>query len=78
MSEAAGLNLVRLPPATYPLRDSIPEKLIEKCLLSQLQLEGVLYGCQKHLELLPNSHRAGFFLGDGTGVGKGRQIAAMM
>lgn len=44
-------------------------------LLLQLQLEGILYACARHQELLPSGERAGFFIGDGAGVGKGRQIA---
>lgn len=39
------------------------------------QLEGILYACSRHCELLPSGERAGFFIGDGAGVGKGRQIA---
>jgi hypothetical protein len=38
-----------------------------------LQLEGVLYACQKHCELLPDGSRAGFMIGDGAGVGKVRR-----
>ena len=30
--------------------------------------------CQRHLTVLPNGSRAGFFIGDGAGVGKGRQV----
>lgn len=43
--------------------------------LSALQLEGVMHACTKHLTWLPSGERAGFFIGDGAGVGKGRQIA---
>lgn len=43
-----------------------------------LQLEGILYACQQHQELLPTGERRGFFLGDGTGVGKGRQLAGII
>jgi hypothetical protein len=45
--------------------------------LSTIQLETVLYTGQRHEQLLPNGQRGGFFIGDGTGVGKGRQIAGM-
>lgn len=44
--------------------------------LSSLQLETVLYANMRFNLRLPNGSRAGFFLGDGAGVGKGRQIAA--
>lgn len=43
-----------------------------------LQLEGILYACQQHQNVLENGMRAGFFLGDGTGVGKGRQLAGII
>lgn len=65
-----GLQDVALPPPTYNL---VPY-LLESGHLSALQLEGVLYACQRHLTLLPGGSRAGFFIGDGAGVGKGRQV----
>ena len=43
--------------------------------LSSLQLEGVLYACQRHRTILPNGRRGAFFMGDGAGVGKGRQVS---
>lgn len=58
--------------------DAIPSSLVSQGSLSRLQLEGVLYACTKHLQLLATGHRAGFFLADGAGVGKGRQIAAII
>ena len=30
--------------------------------------------CQRHQTILPSGCRAGFFMGDGAGVGKGRQV----
>lgn len=70
-------SAVRLPTSTYPLLDSLSTQ-VEQGTLSRLQLEGVLYACTKHLQLLPTGHRAGFFIADGAGVGKGRQIAAII
>lgn len=46
--------------------------------LSDLQLEGILYACQRHLKFLPSGERAGFFIADGAGVGKGRQVAGIL
>lgn len=63
-----------LPLPTYDLAPC----LLHCDQLSSLQLEGVLYACQRHLTLLPGGKRAGFFIGDGAGVGKGRQIAAII
>jgi hypothetical protein len=72
--EAASLADVSLPQPTYDLAPCVVQ--CEK--LSSLQLEGVLYACQRHLTLLPDGRRGAFFIGDGAGVGKGRQIAAII
>ena len=40
-----------------------------------MQLESIVYACQRHERMLPDNQRAGFFIGDGAGVGKGRTIA---
>eukprot|EP00892_Ulva_mutabilis_P012185 jgi/Ulvmu1/9339/UM050_0089.1 len=47
--------------------------------LSDAQLESVAYALQRfNGKRLPDGARSGFFLGDGAGVGKGRQIAALI
>lgn len=52
---------------------------LHKPCLSPLQMEGVLLAIQRHQRIFTNSQeRAGFFLGDGAGIGKGRQIAAIL
>ena len=76
--QAGTLSGVELPPATYPIRDSLPPSIVRDGVLSSLQLEGCLYACQRHQQLLPNGARAGFFLADGAGVGKGRQLASII
>lgn len=49
----------------------------ETKVISNAQLETVTYAMQRFTgERLEDGSRAGFFLGDGAGVGKGRQIAA--
>ncbi len=45
--------------------------------LSDLQMETPIYAGQRHEQRMPNGARAGFFNGDGTGVGKGAQNAAV-
>ena len=42
--------------------------------LSSLQMESIIYASVKHEQRLRGGQRAGFFLGDGPGVGKGRQL----
>lgn len=76
--EASSLSAQNLPEATYKLCDSIPKETISKGQLSDLQMEGILFACQRHQVILPDGKRAGFFIGDGTGVGKGRQIAGII
>ena len=79
ISEASSLQAIRLPPSSYPLLDAIPSSLVTSGALSRLQLEGVLYACTAHSGFLADGvTRCGFFLGDGAGVGKGRQVAGMV
>merc|ERR1719249_384107 len=46
--------------------------------LSALQLESIVYASQQHEQILPDGNRAGFLIGDGAGVGKGRTIAGVI
>jgi hypothetical protein len=47
--------------------------------LPRAQLETVAYACQRHNSTtLRSGERGGFFLGDGVGLGKGRQLAAIV
>lgn len=67
------------PPAiTHQL--SLPRILITRGLLSSAQLETVTYASQSFEQFLPGTSncRRGFFLGDGAGVGKGRQLAGII
>ncbi|XP_029633048.1 protein strawberry notch homolog 1 isoform X1 [Octopus sinensis] len=76
--EAGSLASLLLPDAWYPLTSVFPPEKLKCGQLSSLQLEGILYACQKHQTVLPNGHRAGFFIGDGAGVGKGRQVSGII
>ena len=79
IAEPRGLSTISLPEPTYPLRDALDNcNIIDSGKLSSLQLEGVQYACQRHQLMLAGGTRAGFFLGDGAGVGKGRQIAGLV
>jgi hypothetical protein len=59
----ANCSAIPLPPSDYPLWDSLPAEVVEQGKLSQLQLEGVLYACTRHQQILPSGQRAGFFIG---------------
>jgi len=76
--EPSTLADASLPKCEYPLWDALPAEVVDGGKLSQLQLEGVLYACNKHMERLPDGTRAGFLIGDGAGVGKGRQVAGII
>ena len=60
--------------------------MISKGLLSNAQLETVVLCCQKQEEMflaknekgIMTEFRKGFYLGDGAGVGKGRQVAGLL
>ncbi|CAK1590016.1 unnamed protein product [Parnassius mnemosyne] len=74
--ETASLSSVEPVDVTYSL--SLPDDTIRAGLLSALQLEAVVYASQAHEHMLPDGTRAGFLIGDGAGVGKGRTIAGII
>ncbi|XP_034387397.1 protein strawberry notch homolog 2 isoform X2 [Cyclopterus lumpus] len=74
--ETNTLSSVPPPDITYTL--SIPEPTVNCGLLSALQLEAIIYACQQHEVILQNNQRAGFLIGDGAGVGKGRTVAGII
>jgi hypothetical protein len=51
-------SAIALPATDYPLYDALPPEVVSEGKLSQLQLEGVMYACTKHQELLPSGERA--------------------
>ena len=57
---------------------SLPPDVINERKLSALQLESIVYASQQHEQILPDGNRAGFLIGDGAGVGKGRTIAGVI
>uniref|UniRef100_A0A182SDR2 Uncharacterized protein n=1 Tax=Anopheles maculatus TaxID=74869 RepID=A0A182SDR2_9DIPT len=74
--ETASLSSVEPSDVYYQV--SIPSETINGGLLSALQLESITYASQAHAHLLPDGTRAGFLIGDGAGVGKGRTIAGII
>ncbi|CAG9791173.1 unnamed protein product, partial [Diatraea saccharalis] len=74
--ETASLSSVEPVDVTYQLH--LPEETLRGGLLSALQLEAVVYAAQAHEHMLPDGTRAGFLIGDGAGVGKGRTIAGII
>ncbi|GAB4836724.1 udp-glycosyltransferase [Ancistrocladus abbreviatus] len=74
--ETSSLSAVQPPEPKYEL--SIKDELESSNALSCLQIETLVYACQRHLQHLQHRSRAGFFIGDGAGVGKGRTIAGLI
>ena len=96
--QSAAMASVRAPlPAYRPL---LPTRLIAEGILSDAQIETIIYAGEAHAETLTGRYRVdesldnlslakdgdtdavqfrkGFFLGDGTGSGKGRQAAGII
>lgn len=74
--ESAAMATVDPPKPTYwPL---LPLELVHSGRLSSAQLEAVIYAGQAHEQRLPDGSRKGFFIGDGTGVGKGTEVAGVI
>ena len=87
--ESIAMGSVSKPLPTYS--PVLPKFTVENRVLSAAQLETVVYAGQSHEEWIASKVlkdkegqgavqqvRKGYFLGDGTGAGKGRQIAAVV
>ena len=59
--ESSSLSSVAPPDINYRLQ--LPEEVLERGCISALQLEAVVYACQRHECILPNGQRAGFLVG---------------
>jgi hypothetical protein len=74
--EAASMAAVDPPAITY--RSALPQAILTDGRVSDIQYESILYAGQRHSQRLPGGERGGYFVGDGTGVGKGRIIAGIL
>lgn len=74
--ESAAMASVSPPDPTYT--PNLPKEVITEGRISETSLENIVYAGQAHEQMLPNGDRRGYFIGDGTGVGKGRQIAGII
>lgn len=60
--ESSSLSSVMPPTIHYNL--ALPDDIIHEGKLSNLQLESVVYACQRHDCILANGCRAGFLIGE--------------
>uniref|UniRef100_A0A7M5XKE9 Uncharacterized protein n=1 Tax=Clytia hemisphaerica TaxID=252671 RepID=A0A7M5XKE9_9CNID len=74
--ETSSMASVAPPDVWYSLM--LPTDIIDERKLSALQLESIVYSSQQHEKLFPDGKRAGFLIGDGAGVGKGRTVAGII
>jgi hypothetical protein len=79
--QSAAMASVLPPKPMYA--PHLPKEVVGKGLLSDAQLEAIVYAGQAHSQMLPAAEgepaqRRGFFIGDGTGVGKGREISGII
>ena len=74
--ESTAMASVLPPKPTY--KPILPESAIKKGQPSDAQIEQIIYAGQAHEKLLPSGERKGYFIGDGTGVGKGTEISGII
>ena len=74
--ESTAMASVLPPDPTYsPI---LPKSAVENGQPSEAQIEQIVYAGQAHSQLLPNGERRGYFMGDGTGLGKGTEISGVI
>jgi diguanylate cyclase (GGDEF)-like protein len=74
--ESASMASVEPPDITYT--PNLPKSTIEDGKISNVQLETIVYAGQSFEKRLPDGKRAGYYIGDGTGLGKGRELAGII
>ena len=74
--ESSAMGCVKPPPVKGTAR-TLPKNVYEGR-LSDAQIEVVVRAAQAHRKMMPSGKRMGFMVGDGTGVGKGREASAII
>jgi len=76
--ESQAMSAVDLPDPKPTTKIHIPEEVIKSGKLSDAQLEAIFYATQATDVVMDDGTRQGFLIGDGTGVGKGREISGII
>ena len=76
LAESAAMASMVSPPIDYT--PDLPQDIVSTGKLSAAQIETIARAGDAHTKTLPDGSRRGFFDGDGTGVGKGAQIAGII
>jgi len=71
------ISMASVTPPNISYRPYLPLEIVTEGKLSSIQLERVIYAGQRHEQRLPDGARSAFFVGDGTGLGKGRILAGI-
>lgn len=74
--ESTAMACVEPPDVTY--QHHLPAEVIVEGRVSNIQIEDVIYAGQATSIILPDGTRKGHWNGDGTGIGKGREIYAFI
>lgn len=79
LAESATLHATDTPSISAELqKELLSSKYVDPGKISNVQMQAVLLCKQSWQQFLPNGERKGFFLGDGTGLGKGRSCACLI
>lgn len=70
--------LASAEPPDVKVKHYLPSEVITEGRVSDIQMEAVVYAQQAHETVMANGERAGIWIGDGTGLGKGREIYAVI
>jgi len=76
--ENASLSAVKAPKPPDDCLEDIASAVVKEGKLSNLQLEAVAYANMCFGKNLEDGSRRGFFIGDGAGIGKGRELAGIV
>ncbi len=74
--ESAAMSSVNAPDTNYA--PTLPPKAITSGALSDAQIEQVIRAGDAHSRVTKEGLRRGYFIGDGTGLGKAREVVGIM